>query len=507
MQALPLGEQNFATIRQKHLLYIDKTASIFELLQESSYNFLSRPRRFGKSLLLSTLKEIFLGKKHLFEGLFIENKIQWIAYPIIHLDFSKINFKEIGLTKAIDKELENISLNYQISLQNEGISAKFKELIEKLAQKTALKVVILIDEYDKPITDYLENGQQAIEQRDILKSFYSIIKGSSEFIHFFFLTGISRFTKVSIFSELNHLNDLTFHSRYATICGYTQTELEHYFEDRIQKAAQENQLSPIELKEKIQQWYNGYSWDSKTRLYNPFSVLNFFSSYTFSNYWFESGTPTFLVKLLKKDFQFDLENIEVPPNAFNSYALDDIETTALLFQTGYLTIKQKTPFNNYVLGYPNQEVKDSMMHYLLGAYAQKKTASVLSEKIILAIQNHDFELFIQTINALFAAIPSLIFLPHKEAYYHSILFIALKLAGFYIGAEVNHSTGRLDAVLSYQNRVYILEFKLDQSAQIALDQIQEKNYAAAYKAQNKEIFLVGINFSSQLKKVNDWILV
>ncbi len=504
MQALPIGEQHFATIRQKNLLYVDKTAYIFDLLEESSYNFLSRPRRFGKSLLVSTLKEIFLGNQHLFKGLFIENKIQWIAHPIVHLDCSKIGFKEIGLTQALTKELEKIANSYQLSLQNEGVSGKFKELIEKLHQKTGLGVVILIDEYDKPITEYLESGETALSQREILKSFYSIVKGSSEYIRFFFLTGISRFSKVSLFSELNHLHDLTFHPRFAAICGYTPIELEQYFGDRLEKAAQENQLQPDLLKEEVQKWYNGYSWDTKTRLYNPFSILNFFSTYTFSNYWFESGTPTFLVKLLKKDFQFDLENMEVPMTAFNSYAIDEIEPTALLFQAGYLTIKQKTPFNNYVLDYPNQEVKDSMLQHLFNAYTEKKTNSTLTEKLIKAVQQHNFELLVETINTLFAAIPNLIFLQHKEAYYHSILFIAFKLAGFYIGAEVNQAIGRLDAVLTYQNRVYILEFKLDQSAEAALQQIKSKNYALAYENQEKQIFLVGINFNSKLKKVDDW---
>jgi hypothetical protein len=455
-------------------------------------------------LLLNTLKEIFLGNKHLFEGLFIYNKIDWKSYPVIYIDFSKIDFKGYNLHVAIEKELIKIANDYAILLKEEKIGAQFRELIQNLHAKTGEQVVILIDEYDKPITEYLEDGKQASEQRDILKSFYSIIKGSSAHIRLFFLTGVSRFAEVSVFSDLNNLTDLTFQKRYNNICGLTTDDLYTHFADRLELAAEENNMTLEETKAKIKEWYNGYSWDGENRVYNPFSILRFFGDNTFKNYWFETGTPTFLIKLLRPDFRFDLENTQVPPSIFDNYMIDKLEPISLLFQTGYLTVKHRTQFNNYILDYPNQEVKDSMMQYLLADYAKRTEAAALSENLILAIRNHNLKSFIETINILFSSIPSHIFIRKKESYYHSIIFIALKLAGFYISAEVNQAVGRLDAVLAYENRIYIIEFKLDESAEAAMAQIHEKNYASAYQNQGKEIYLIGINFSSTLKKVEEW---
>lgn len=504
MQTLPTGEQEFINIRNRNSLYIDKTAFAYQLMTSHNYYFLSRPRRFGKSLFVNTLKEIFLGNKQHFKGLFIEDKIEWKKYPVVYIDFSKINFKDYGLPLAIEKEITKIAESYNLILKEEKIGGKFRELIEKLHANTGEQVVILVDEYDKPITEYLENGKTASEQRDILKSFYSIIKGSSAHLRFFFLTGISRFSKVSVFSDLNNLVDLTFQKKYNNICGYTPEDLNTHFADRITLAAQENKMSIEECKAKIKEWYNGYSWDGENRVYNPFSILNFFGDNTFKNYWFATGTPTFLIKLLRPSFRFNLENIPVSPAAFDNYKVEKLEPIALLFQTGYLTVKSISATNTYILDYPNREVENSLMQYLLVDYARKSDSAIIYDSIISSIQNHNLELFIETMNLLFSSIPSHLFIRKKESYFHSILFIALKLAGFYISAEVNQAVGRLDAVLGYQNRIYVMEFKLDESADAALAQIHKRNYAKAYLNQNKEIYLLGINFSSVLKKVEDW---
>jgi len=422
------------------------------------------------------------------------------------MDFSQIDFKSLGLENAIKRELKKNSDLYAISLVEEGLGWQFRELIEKLHEKTGKQVVILIDEYDKPITEYLEDKQKASAQRDILKTFYSIIKGSSEHIRFFFLTGISRFSKVSIFSDLNNLTDLTFNTRYNTICGYTPEELEAYFGDRLLLAAQENKLSLEGIKEQIKKWYNGYSWNGEQRVYNPFSMLQFFGTNQFRNYWFETGTPTFLIKLLRHNFHFNLQDIPLSAAIFDNYRIEKLEPLTLLFQTGYLTIKKITPAGSFILDFPNQEVENSMMQYLLVDYARKVDSGIFYENIIGSIQKHDFDLFIQTLNSLFSSIPSHLFIKKKESYYHSIVFIALKLASFYIDAEVNQAAGRLDAVLFYENRIYIFEFKLDESAEKALAQIHEKSYYLPYEHQGKEIYLVGINFSSEAKKVENWLV-
>lgn len=504
MQRLPTGEQEFINIRHMNGLYVDKTFFAYQLLISNKYYFLSRPRRFGKSLFVNTLKEIFLGNKHLFEGLYIYDKIEWKTYPVIYLDFSSFDYRNAGLDNAIKIALKNVANRYEITLERETLGLQFKELIEKLHAKTGEQVVILVDEYDKPITEYLENGKKATEQRDILKSFYSIIKGTSAHIRFFFLTGISRFSKVSVFSDLNNLTDLTFHDEYHDICGYTPHELDSCFAEYLEKAALKNEMSLEALKDKIKEWYNGYSWNGKRRVYNPYSILRFFGDCTFKNYWFATGTPTFLIKLLRPDFRFNLQNTPLSSASFDNYKVEKLEPISLLFQTGYLTVKSISPTDSYILDYPNREVENSMMQYLLTDYARKSDSGIIYDNIVSSVQNNDLELFIDTLNILFSSIPSHLFIKKKESYYHSILFIALKLAGFYISAEVNQAVGRLDAVLGYENRIYVMEFKLDESADAALAQIHRKNYASAYLKQGKEIYLVGINFSSTLKKVEEW---
>jgi hypothetical protein len=505
LQRLSTGQQDFATLRTTDRIYVDKTMFAHQLLTNgNSFYFLSRPRRFGKSLFVNTLKEVFLGNKQHFKGLFIEDKIEWKTYPVLHFDFSNMGFKEIGLVESIENRLNEISKHYEITITQKGIGLKFKELILKLKEKTGENVVILIDEYDKPITEYLEFGQAANEQRDILRSFYGIIKGSSAHIRFFFLTGISRFSKVSIFSELNNLTDLSFHKAYHNICGYTKDELESYFHAHLQKAAVENNLSFEELLEQVKRWYNGYSWDGIQKVYNPFSILQFLDSQQFGNYWFESGTPKFLIQLLKPEFRYELKNTQVDIGTFNAYDITNLNIETLLFQTGYLTIKEITKFGKYILDYPNKEVEQSMMQYLLIDYSQNARGSAISTNLIEAIEANDIEKFITTINQLFASIPAEIFIKNKESYFHSILYLAIKLCGFYVQAEVRQSKGRIDAIMSYEKRMYIFECKLDGSAESAIAQIKEKEYANAYLNQGLEIYLLGINFSSLSKEVADW---
>ncbi len=355
---LPIGQQYFKSIRQDNAVYIDKTQYIYNLCAplDRGY-FLSRPRRFGKSLTLDTIHELFSGNRVLFEKLWIEDKWDWSkTYPIIRLSLDKIGHEE-GLRNALLNELSLIASTFGLTLKNTSPGLSFRELIEKVAQKTGKQVVILIDEYDKPIIDYIDpyNLEKANEQRDILKHFFSILKSSSNHIRFLLITGVSKFSKESIFSDLNHLSDLTLNKKFAALCGYTQAELEHYFEPFIK-------TMPADTLEKMKLWYNGYSWDGKTFVYNPFSVLNFFDNQDYRNFWFETGTPTFLIKLLHKRFEYKLEAVEVSKLVLESFILnkfDDLNINSLLLQTGYLTIKEITPYDKYILNYPNKEVKQA----------------------------------------------------------------------------------------------------------------------------------------------------
>jgi len=507
-QKLPIGIQSFREIRENNFLYVDKTASIFRLVTEGKYYFLSRPRRFGKSLTLSTIKEIFQGQKELFDGLWIQDHWDWTKqHPVIHISFSSIGYKELGLEKAIELELKKIAKKTNIKLQENGISQLFEELIEKLAPNN--KVVLIIDEYDKPIIDYLDDLQQAKEHQKILKSFYSIIKDADPYIRFLLITGVSKFSKVSIFSELNNLSDLTIHPKFSTLVGYTQAELEHNFGDRLEELVGVLASTRTELLRLIKEWYNGYSWDGKRFVYNPFSILSFFDTGDFQNFWFSTGTPTFLVRLLKERNFYNLEKQEVGAATFDSFDIENLETYSLLFQTGYLTIKSVEAFGIYHLDYPNREVKDSMLQYLVAGFSHGSYARTTPIVINLrkAFIENDHEQIVTIINGLFKSIPSHIFIKDKEAYYHSVVFLVFQYLGQFIDAEINTSNGRIDAVVQTDTHVYVVEFKLDESAGAAIEQIRDKAYAAKYQLSRKKVLGLGINFSSASKSVDDWDVV
>ncbi|MCS6796873.1 MAG: AAA family ATPase, partial [Raineya sp.] len=399
------GQQEFSEIRLQNLMYVDKTPYIYELLKRQvPFFFLSRPRRFGKSLLINTLKELFLGKKEFFEGLFIYDKIDWQFFPVIHIDCSKLPFRTDGLEKALSMRIKLIAKSYQVKLYAKSIGTLFEELIYKLQEKYQQKVVILIDEYDKPITDVLEIGenQQAHENRDILRSFYGIVKGSSAHIRFFFLTGITRFSKVSLFSELNNLVDISFHKDFHNLLGYTPQEITQYFTPHLRAISSETGKSLEEIWQQIQFWYNGYSWNGRDKLYNPFSVLCFLDAREIRNFWFESGTPKMLVELLRKEWVYDLRNLKATFALINNFDIDKLNLETLLFQTGYLTISEIDKFDRYILNYPNKEVEQSLLQYLLADYSQAPKNVALSYEIITAIENNDISYLCQVLNQLFA---------------------------------------------------------------------------------------------------------
>ncbi|MEM8524757.1 MAG: AAA family ATPase [Bacteroidota bacterium] len=505
MKRLPIGIQSFEKLIGGDYKYVDKTAVIHKLVVQGSYHFLSRPRRFGKSLLISTLKELFLANRSLFDGLWIADHWNWNRkHPIIHISFSSIGYKTLGLEVAINTELERIATDHDIVLESMVYDQKFRELIRKLSETE--KVVVLIDEYDKPIIDYLDNLEQAKQHQNILKNFYSIIKDSDPHLRFLLITGVSKFSKVSIFSELNNLNDISIDANYATLTGYTQAELEHYFEEYIQKYT--TPTDRVAFLDKVRTWYNGYSWDGKTFVYNPFSILNFFQKNQFQNFWFATGTPTFLIKLMKERNLVEIENVEIDQSGFESHDLAYVESIPLLFQTGYLTIKEAKDYGIYLLDYPNKEVKDSLLRYLIGAFrydpAFKSTPIVV--KLMEAFVDGNVERIMEIINALFKSIPSHIFIKEKEAYYHSLVYLIFQYLGQFIEAEVHTSDGRIDAVVQTDERIYLLEFKLDQSAEAAMAQIKAKKYEEKYQLASKKTIALGINFSSATKSVEGWLL-
>lgn len=504
-QKLPIGIQSFQKLREEGYLYVDKTEHIYRLVTEGSYYFLSRPRRFGKSLLLSTLKALFQGQKKLFDGLWVENQWDWEQrHPVVHIGFSSIGYKTLGLEAALNIMLDQEAARFGIALDSNEYDQKFRELIQCLSKES--KVVLLIDEYDKPIIDYLDNLPQARNHQQILKSFYSVIKDADPYIRFLMITGVSKFSKVSIFSELNNLEDLSIDWRSATLTGITQKELEANFDPHIQASQERLGMKEQEMLGHVKEWYNGYSWDGKSFVYNPFSLLSFFQKSDFQNFWFSTGTPTFLINELKARNFYNIGASEVGQAAFDSFDIENLDMYSLLFQTGYLTIKAVEQFGLYHLDYPNREVKDSMLQYLVAGFSHGSYAKTTPIVVHLqrAFVQAELEEVITIINGLFKSIPSHIFIKEKEAYYHSVVFLVFQYLGQFIEAEVNTSDGRIDAVVQTDTHVYVIEFKLDESAEAALAQIRDKGYPDKFKSTKKTLLALGINFSSEQKRVSEW---
>ena len=509
MQKLPIGIQSFSELRKGGFLYVDKTQSIYELTEGSKYYFLSRPRRFGKSLLLSTIGALFLGQKELFQGLWIEDKWNWNKkHPVLHIPFASLDYKVNGLEVELQKHIQEIAHSYRIALRNDSLKNQFEELLRKLSEKEE-QVVLLIDEYDKPIIDYLGGDiGQARENQQVLKNFYSVIKDSDPYLRLVFITGVSKFSKVSIFSDLNNLYDLTIHDRIAAkMLGYTQEELESCFEDYITYTASQLDVKEEALIERIREWYNGYSWDGQLYVYNPFSILNFFQKGVFLNYWFKTATPAFLIELVRKEPFYDFDGIAVGEEAFDAFELrEKLDLVMLFFQTGYLTIKAwDRAFGLYTLGYPNREVKSSMLNYLAKAFADVEASEM--RPLITRLREYflkgDIAQVVSLLNGLFKRMPYQL-KAKTEVSYHALVHIVFHLLGMYMRSEVNTLDGRADAIVETEQTVYCMEFKLDKSAKEALKQIKERGYLEGYRPTGKKNIAIGINFSSEKGCIDDW---
>jgi Predicted AAA-ATPase/PD-(D/E)XK nuclease superfamily len=512
MKHLPLGIQTFRTIINEDYLYIDKTEYIYNVISRGGrYFFLSRPRRFGKSLLISTLKELFSGNKHLFENLCIaQSDYSWLTYPVIHLDFSRIaHSTPQELQRGLIKHIHRIAREYGITLpQSSTPEEALDDFVVVVSKQNP--VVILIDEYDKPILDHLHDIEVARAQQAVLRTFYGAIKSLEGYLRFIFLTGITKFSKTSVFSGLNNLQDLTLHPEAGALLGYTDEEIDNYFGPHINYIAIKQNVPYGSIRESIRAWYNGYQFsEQESKIYNPYSVLLYLSSGRLLNYWFSTGTPSFLVQLITTQ-QYPIETIEGAK--FNildidSFQLDTMKLIPLLFQTGYLTIASYDEHTgNYTLTYPNEETKVSFLHYFVSSLTTAPVSLFSSSIVELtrALKDNNIDLFFHTIQGFFAAIPYTMQLP-QEKYYQSIFYVIISLIGAYIQAEVATCDGRIDATIETNSHVYIIEFKLNHPAPTALGQIEKKQYYQKYVSSHKHIVLIGATFSFEKRNITQWI--
>jgi hypothetical protein len=559
MRKYPIGEQDFGGIIKGGFVYVDKTRLIHTLIDSGKYYFLSRPRRFGKSLLLSTIEEIFKGNKELFKGLWIENNWNWERkHPVIHIGISSLDYQELGLKEALTREMDKIAGRFGWVLTSLTLKNKFTELIEKAA--TQESVVILIDEYDKPIIDYLDDPDKAETNRQVFKEFYSVLKDAGKYIRLLLITGVSRFSKVSIFSDLNNLNDITLHPRYATLTGITQAELESNFAEEITAQQQNN---PDILRD-LKTWYNGYSWhEGIDTVYNPFSLLSYMDAGVFQNYWFQTGTPGFLIKEVQNNpaFAFLEEELNVGNEALNDLfgktktgvGWEHMNPVTLMFQTGYLTIHSyNQQQREYILGYPNLEVKESVLIYLVSGYSGNELGRVRPtvNELGRAFTRNDIPRVIKIIDTLFSTIPNPLWIGARESFFHGLIHNTFQLLGINLESEAHSSNGRADIVVKTTTHIYVMEFKLDgdrhkqspapdetdesstyQQKQgghkrpltsspegdrpplipagahtltpeaKAIEQILQKGYLRPYQLDPRQKTVIGINFSSEKRRV------
>jgi Predicted AAA-ATPase/PD-(D/E)XK nuclease superfamily len=516
MKKLPISISNFETLITGNNVYVDKTRFIHQMVSEGMFYFLSRPRRFGKSLLVSTLKALFEGRKELFKDLWIEHADwDWTPHPVLQIDFNGVssNTPEI-LKQSLLDTLSLIGKSAQISLESSLLRNRFKELIGGLFEKHRQKVVVLIDEYDQPLISHLGKGEAALEiakqNREVLREFYGVLKEGqvNEALKFVFITGISKFARVSIFSELNNLNDISMQDPYSALLGYTEEEVERYFAARIKQLSLHQKKSEAETRQQIQAWYNGYRFsDLDLKVYNPYSVLHLFNQNKFQNYWFETGTPAFLVDLIKeREYSVStMESLELSQQDFTVYDLDHLKLEPLLFQTGYLTIKGLAE-GLYQLGYPNQEVKTAFLDYLYDRLIDMPDNSLKAQykKLHLYLSQERGDLFIETANAVLSAIPYPHVRKQGESYYHTVFYLMLSASGVLVHTEVLNIHGRVDMEVHFQDKIYIVELKCNQSAKKAIAQIKAKKYFEKYRQSGKKTLLLGINFNTRERRIVDW---
>ena len=506
----PLGLQTFAEIREENYVYLDKTAMIHELIRTGKIYFLSRPRRFGKSLLISTLQALFAGKSELFTDLAIsKTDYDFTQYPVLKFEFAKDEFAcADNLRSYINYAINQMAERYGVALTADGHNQKFDELVIKLQQKSGQKVVLLIDEYDKPILNNL-NKPILPEIKQVLAAFYSTVKSLDEHLRFVFITGVSKFSKVSIFSGMNTLTDITFHRKYAALCGVTQQELTHYFAEPIKTLANEYQQSELQFIEQIKHWYNGYHfYPQAVGVYNPYSLLSLFVFEDFRNFWFSTATPTFLLDMIdEKQYDLsDLSNLSITQSAFDNTEPENLDVLSLFVQTGYLTITGAKGAR-FQLDFPNYEVKRSFFDSIMTRFSclERGVGDALIYDLVDHLNDGELDEFFTVLRRFFAKIPYDLLVENREKYYQSLFYAVLTLIGLDIEAEISTNIGRIDCVLKTKDTIYIVEFKLDGSKEDALKQIIDKQYAQKYQGGDKQVILLGVEFDQGIRNIGEYV--
>lgn len=506
----PIGIQDFEKLRTNGYSYVDKSRFVYKLATEGEYYFLSRPRRFGKSLFLSTLEAYFQGKKELFEGLAIYDlETDWKKYPIFHIDLNTANFREKdSLYTVLNDYLTTWECKYGTRESEATLALRFKGVIARAAEKEGCGIVILIDEYDKPILQTLRDPELQAEHRAQLKAFYSVLKTQDRYIKFAFLTGVTKFGKVSVFSDLNNLTDISMDHRYISICGMTEKELLTNFKEGISELAEANGDTEEATIAKLKARYDGYHFEENTvGIYNPFSVLNTLSRLRYKNYWFETGTPTFLVDLLKMhNYRLpDMTKERVSDDVINS--VDSLSTNPIpvIYQSGYLTIKgYDERFKKYLLGFPNREVEEGFLNFLLPLYTSAGNNSpFLVDEFVQDVESGNPERFMQRMKAFFAD-TSYQVVGNAELYFQNAMYLVFKIMGFYTQVERPTSDGRIDAIIQTPNYIYVIECKLDRTADEAIKQIENNGYAEPFLMDKRKLYKIGVSFSSETRGVAEY---
>lgn len=509
----PIGIQDFEQLRNNDCVYIDKTALIYQLVSTDTVYFLSRPRRFGKSLLVSTLEAYFLGKKELFRGLAIEKlEKDWTVYPVLHLDFSGSKFLDAKtLRESIDVQLSLWEQIYGGEKKEVTFSIRLEGIIRRAYEQTGQRVVVLIDEYDSPMLDSNSNPMLQKEIRGIMRDFFSPLKKSSRYLRFLLLTGISKFSQMSIFSELNNLQNISMTDDYSAICGITKQELLSQLQPDIERIAQANNETYEEACIHLREQYDGYHFSAGcTDIYNPFSLFSALSQRRYENFWFSTGTPTFLIELLQcSNFDIrELDGVTATAEQFDAPTDQIFDPVPVLYQSGYLTIKDYDPmFQVYTLAYPNKEVRKGFLESLIPAYvhrpAREQTFYIVS--FIKDLMRGDLESCLERTRSFFSSIPYDLE-NNLEKHYQTIFYLLFRLMGQYVDVEVKSAIGRADVVVKMTDAIYVFEFKVDGTAREALEQIDSKQYAIPYAADSRRVVKIGVNFDSATRTIGEWVI-
>ena len=511
---LPIGIQTFSNIRTQGYLYVDKTGLVWQIANSGKPYFLSRPRRFGKSLLISTFEAYFEGRKDLFEGLAIEQlEKKWERHPVLHLDLNARKYERPeDLVAMLNQYLEKWEARFGDEKKDRAPEERFEYVIQRACEQTGRGVVILVDEYDKPLLQCLHNEELMEAYRTTLKAFYGVLKSADRFLRFVFLAGVTKFSQISVFSDLNQLNDISMDYDFGTLCGITHEELVNNFSTEIEMLAKVNEMTREEVIGQMTLQYDGYHFHPKAEgVYNPFSVLNAFYKKEFGDYWFQTGTPTFLVESLQKadyDLRTLIDGVETPAINFSEYRAEANNPIPLIYQSGYLTIKDyDKEFKIYKLGFPNDEVRYGFLNFLVPFYTpitDDKNGFYIG-RFVQDLRNGEIDAFMQRFEAFFADFPYELN-DKTERHYQVVVYLIFKLMGQFTQAEVHSAKGRADAIVRTPKYVYVFEFKLNGTAEEDLQQIYDKGYAEPFQMDNRRVVKVGVEFSAETRNVKRWLI-